>query len=328
MINIGIIGCGSFGAAHLQTIKSLPNLSVIAACRTNKEKLTAFCFKHKVKGYTDYRELLKSADIDAVVIATPHHLHFKIALKAIEAGKHLLIEKPMAHSVDACIKITKAAQKAHVKLMVGQTLRFHPASLFTSKLIKENSYGSIIMGTALFSELWNSDVRKPWHLELESFGGILNTISVHYVDFLNSLVQSKVKSVFASVRSSFGNYETDDAATLVLRYHNGVEAVIICNGYQQGSDKIEVEIYHEKAIVKIDYAKGVYISKDQKKTKLLAVRHKEGMQEALSNQWIEFRNAIIANRMPLVSGEDGTHTIEIMEAAHKSSRLGSCIHLD
>ncbi|WP_224544514.1 Gfo/Idh/MocA family protein [Mesorhizobium sp. CA16] len=124
MIALGIIGAGDFGAAHARAIKEVDGIRLVAACRGNATALAAFTAEYGGKGYTDWRELLEDSSVDAVVIAAPHALHAEMAIGAAKAGKHILLEKPMARTVAECDAINAAVAQSGVKLMVAHLLHF------------------------------------------------------------------------------------------------------------------------------------------------------------------------------------------------------------
>ncbi len=111
MLGVGIIGAGHFGAAHAKVLQSVPNARLVAACRNDTQGLGAFIEAFGGAGYLDYRDLLSDPNVDAVVIALPHHLHTDVAIACAEAGKHIMIEKPMAPTVAECRDILAAAQR-------------------------------------------------------------------------------------------------------------------------------------------------------------------------------------------------------------------------
>lgn len=321
MINIGIIGLGSFADAHIKAISEVSGVLLKAVCRTNFEKLEQFCSQYNIQGYTDYKELLQNKEIDAVVIVTPHHLHTQVAIDATNYGKHILLEKPMAPTVDECQQIINAAEKENVTLMLGQTLRFNPICTYAKQLIDSNKLGAIVMGSATLAKNWADGERKPWHIKKNSHGGILKTVGIHYIDLMSYLFGSEVESVFASINSTFNDFETDDVVSLLLRFKNKAEAHIICTGYIQGERKMEAEIYCKGGILKIDVEKGIYLKKNEEKTLIKSVIFEEGMQDALCKEWEEFRDSIIEKRMPSVSGKQGLHLMAVIEAAFRSSKL-------
>src|SRR5690606_16105781 len=124
MTGIGIIGAGHFGAVHAKAIAEVDGLEIVAACRSDQTALAAFTDRFGGRGYAGWKDLLADSKVDAVVIATPHDLHEEITIAAAEAGKHILLEKPMAPSVTACAAMNAAAGRAGVHLMVGHVMHF------------------------------------------------------------------------------------------------------------------------------------------------------------------------------------------------------------
>ncbi|HVK91394.1 MAG TPA: Gfo/Idh/MocA family oxidoreductase, partial [Mycoplana sp.] len=109
MLGIGIIGAGHFGAAHSRALGSVQGARLVAACRNDPAGLAAFTAEFGGKGYVDYRDLLADPAVDAVVVALPHHLHTDVAIACAKAGKHIMIEKPVAPTVAECRSILAAA---------------------------------------------------------------------------------------------------------------------------------------------------------------------------------------------------------------------------
>ena len=126
MIHVGIIGAGFWGEKHADAIKVLPNVKLVAANRTNPAALNEFIKNYGGRGFTDYRKLLADPQVDAVVIATPHHLHTKIVLDAAQSGKHILLEKPIAPNLAECDQILQAVAQHQVTFMAGHTNHFVP----------------------------------------------------------------------------------------------------------------------------------------------------------------------------------------------------------
>ncbi|NOG50728.1 MAG: Gfo/Idh/MocA family oxidoreductase [Chloroflexi bacterium] len=111
MWRIGIIGAGHYGEQHARALAQIDRAVVTAASRTHADALRDFTGRYGGTGYTDYAQLLRDPAVDAVVIATPHHLHTNIAVAAAQAGKHILLEKPMAPTLAECQQIADAARE-------------------------------------------------------------------------------------------------------------------------------------------------------------------------------------------------------------------------
>lgn len=145
-IRIGIIGTGNISSMHILGFKSHPKVEVVAICDKRRKTLEKMADRWKINRiYRDYHDLLKQRDIDAVAILTPHHLHAPMTIAAAEAGKHILVEKPIAMSLDESDQMIKAAKKAGVFLMVAENQVFHPPHVEAKRLIEEGEIGIPVM---------------------------------------------------------------------------------------------------------------------------------------------------------------------------------------
>ncbi len=318
--NIGIIGAGKFSHRHIQAIASVDGIRVEAACRSSREELDQFCAKYQVRGFTDYHLLLADPLIDAVLIATPHHLHTGIAIDAARAGKHILLEKPFAPTVAECKSILEEVDRAGVKLMLGHTTQFSAAYLSAEKIIAEGLVGRIVQGIATTNSLWMGPDRKAWHLKKESGGGYMYTLGIHQIDALVSLVGSRVHSLRAEIGSTFHNYETDDHGILWLKFEDGVVATIFFTGYTHGVTKVESELFCERGIIKFSTREGTFVGKDEKWSEVPGSKDENWLDDALVGEWQEFGAAIREGRSPKVSGAHALHVMEIIEASFASAR--------
>ena len=127
-LGVGIIGAGSFGEQHAQALAALDDVRLVAATRTNPAALAEFTARYGGRGYTDLDALLADPDVDAVVIATPHHLHTAAVEAAARAGKHILLEKPMAPTVAECDRIRRAVRESGVIFMQNFPKRYDPVN--------------------------------------------------------------------------------------------------------------------------------------------------------------------------------------------------------
>jgi predicted dehydrogenase len=143
MIGIGIIGSGGIALAnHIPGFALCPDTKVVALCDASKEALEKAKAQTGITNlYTDYNELLKRDDVNAVVIATPNHLHAPISLAAMGLGKHVLCEKPIAMNLPESLSMLKAAQKANVRHMTAFTYRFVPAMRYMAHLVHSGAVG-------------------------------------------------------------------------------------------------------------------------------------------------------------------------------------------
>jgi predicted dehydrogenase len=124
MIGIGIAGAGYFASVHAHAIATLPDFRIAAVSAGNKASTAAFAAAHGGRPCDDWRRMLDDPPVDVVLVAMPHHLHAPVTIAALQAGKHVMVEKPMAPTLDECVAMARAAVAADRKLMVAHVMRF------------------------------------------------------------------------------------------------------------------------------------------------------------------------------------------------------------
>jgi predicted dehydrogenase len=327
MITIGIIGAGNFSPRHIEALRKIPLLELKVICRRDAALLSLLTDQYKLEGTTDYLEIIGDPGVDAVLIATPHHLHTDIALLAAAAGKHILLEKPMAASYSDCKAINEACIKNGVKLMIGQVGQFSSAFLAAKQAIASGEIGEVLMAKATSISFWKHGDRKEWHLKKASGGGYLLTVAIHQLDALCSLIPSEVSRVYAIQTNAFHNDEVDDGGIVLLDFKNGQKASLHYSGFKNGVNDISIEISGKKGSLSISPPKGTFLGKDQKYALIPGSISDDWLNEALVNQWSEFSNAIKEDREPIASGRQTLKVMEVLFAAFDSAAAGKPIIL-
>jgi phthalate 4,5-cis-dihydrodiol dehydrogenase len=320
MLKVGIIGAGWFGGFHAQAIAQLEQVQLVAACSTNSASLEAFCARHDLRGYTNASDLLQDPSIEAVVIATPHHQHTEITLQALQAGKHVLLEKPMAPTLEECQRIVQAAQNAHVTLMVGHTNRFSIQYRSAKAILESGELGAVRFASSTMSKFWFEPNRRPWHLERDTGGGMLLTAGIHALDRLMWLIGHPVTSVTAQLGTHFHDQHADDGAMLFLRFANGAAASVTSIGYQHGAPNHNTELIGTHGALRIDYANGVHIGRQERWTQVPNSSREDWMLEALVQEWRAFDQAIQTKTEPPVTASVAQDVMRVIFAAQTSSR--------
>lgn len=327
MTTIGIIGAGNFSAKHIEALHKVPSLELKVICRRDATSLSILTDKYKVAGTTDYLDIIQDPEIDAVLIATPHHLHTHIALLAAAAGKHILLEKPMASTYSDCKAIYEACISAGVKLMIGQVGQFSHAFLAAKSRMASGEIGRVLMAKATSISFWKHGDRKDWHLKKASGGGYLLTVAIHQLDAVCALIPSDVSRVYASMTNAFHCDEVDDGGVILLDFKNGQKASLHYSGFKSGVNDISLEINGEKGSLKINAPSGTFLGKDQKYTLIPGSFSNDWLKEALVNQWSEFSKAIKEDREPIASGGQTLKVMEVLFAAFDSASSGKPINL-
>jgi phthalate 4,5-cis-dihydrodiol dehydrogenase len=318
-IGIGIIGAGYFGEKHAEALASQPNARLVASNRTNAVALGEFTRRYGGRGYLDYQDLLDDKEVDAVVIATPHHLHTDIAVDAANAGKHILLEKPLAGNLEDCDRILNSARTNGIVFMAGMINHFIPAYSAVQQMLTSGKMGELVMAFDKTLKPWWAPNRREWHLNRTTGGGMWMTIGVHGVDRLNWLTSSHVCTVSASIGTYFHDQSADDGGVAFLRYQNGVAGTVVTAGYREGTPEFETELICTQGLLKIDKSKGAFIGKNNSWTHLPGSASSNWMEDALIEEWRAFLSSIETRSEPPISLEFSRHVMEVMFAAEESA---------
>ena len=206
-LRCAVIGTGGYGLDHLNSLLHCPRANAVAVADTNPDRLKEAADRYKIsRAYADYHDLLDQPDIDAVTIAVPNHLHARIAIDALQARKHVLVEKPMAMNAKEAAKIVETAKKMRRTLMVGQNLRFNRHTQVAKAVVERGDLGDVYHARCFW--LWRSNIPRigSWFTQKQySGGGCTADLGVHILDTcLHLFGEFDVKSVSAQTFARFG----------------------------------------------------------------------------------------------------------------------------
>ncbi len=222
ILRFGIIGCGRISKIHTSVISELRGAKLTAVCDIVEKRAQNYAEKFKCESYKDYRELIKSKCVDIVDICTPTYLHAEMAISAAESGKHIIVEKPMALSLDDATKMIKTAEKNKVRLFVVKQNRYNPPILKLKEAIDEGRFGKIFYGNVRV--FWHRDQsyydEHEWFRARGKGGGVLINQASHNIDMLVWLM-GPVESVYAKMDIMTHKIETEDLGLAILKFKNG-----------------------------------------------------------------------------------------------------------
>lgn len=245
-IKIGVVGIGGMGQAHIKSIASLENCCVSAVCDINAEKIKEFKTKNDIPAFVDVDKFFKEADIDALIIATPHYFHNSIAEKAFEYGKHVLTEKPIAvHKADAESMISAAAKHPELKFAAMFNQRTIPAHRKIKRLIDNGELGEIIRINWIITNWFRTEIyytsgdwRATWRGE---GGGVLLNQCPHQLDLLQWFFGMPTTIRANATFGKAHKIEVEDEVTAFLEYPNGATGVFIAStGESPGTNRLEI----------------------------------------------------------------------------------------
>lgn len=248
-LKIGIIGCGRVTESfHLPALKQLPNTEVVGLADIDKARLNRVANQFRIeRRVTEYSELLSDLSIDCVTVCVPAQFHVEVALAALEAGKHVFVEKPLALTLEDCDRLIEKANSVENKITVGFNLRHHRLIQEAQQIIQEGALGNI---EAIRSN-WTSAIRfrqevPEWRNSHESGGGVLFEIGVHHFDLWRFLLQKDIEEVYSLSHSENG---TDATATVTAKLSNDIIATSVFS--EHTSDDNELEIYGDKGRLRV-----------------------------------------------------------------------------
>ncbi|MEM7538271.1 MAG: Gfo/Idh/MocA family oxidoreductase [Chloroflexota bacterium] len=242
-LKVGIIGLGGIARSHCDAIATLENVEVVAVADLFEAKRQEYMQKYNIpRGYASHEELLQDEEVDAVAVVLGHQLHHRLTVDSCNAGKHVLVEKPMALSLEHCDEMIAAAEQNNVKLMLGMTQHFYPTSIKAKEILDSGELGPVITAVSYMSKNWNYAARRPQYRSRFHGGGMWVTNGIHVVDRLSWVMASQAVSVSASIGTRAHYQAADDSATAFIRYKNGLAGVAVAVGYADGGPNYECQV--------------------------------------------------------------------------------------
>ncbi|MBO5908051.1 MAG: Gfo/Idh/MocA family oxidoreductase [Clostridia bacterium] len=232
MFKIAIIGMGSIATAHTNAIAAHPELEVSAVCDINEERAKSFAEKLGVPYFLDYKDIPSSVECDAVILNLPHGLHKDAAIFFLDNGIHVLVEKPMANTVEECDAMIAAAQKNGKKLAIAHPQRFSRANMFVKEIIDSGKLGRICMYNEQRSINYFDPKRPAWFTNKKmAGGGIVMNYGAHAFDRICSFTGARPTEVFAGCDNFLNDKDVEGHAQILAKFDNGMTASVTFSGY-------------------------------------------------------------------------------------------------
>lgn len=346
-LRFATIGCGRIAKKHMEGIANNYNDSILVAlcdilpdnasekAKNYNDFLSARgVIPADIRLYTDYREMIEKEKIDVVTIATESGYHPQIAIDCLNAGIHVIVEKPMALSTTDADRMIKAAAENNRKLCICHQNRFNGSIQKLRTALESGRFGKLINGTARI--LWNRDMnyyrQAPWRGTWELDGGTLMNQCIHNIDLLQWMLGGEVDTVYAQCDTFIRDIEGEDFGAIIIRFKNGAIGIVEGSAcvYPKNLEET-LSIFGEKGTVCIG---GLAVNKIE------VWKFDDGLDDEGSIAALEqgdpdtvygfghtplFKDMIESvktGRDPLVNGESGKIAMEIILAAYKSRKTG------
>jgi len=332
-IGVGVIGVGFIGEVHARAFSELDSSRLVAVADIDEGRARDVASKFGAEAYGDYHELLRRKDIEAVVVSTPDPLHLEPTLAAAEAGKHLLIEKPLATNPKEAQEIINAARRFRVRLMVGHSLRFHQSYADLHQIIDEGGLGQIV-------HIWaRRNIRVDRARRLKGRVSAIFYLAVHDIDFMRWCLGSEVERVYAEARRGIlEDLGVEDSIWTLLKFRNGtIGALENCWVLPENFGAMmdgKMEVVGTSGIAQIDTLstgltvwnkKGLTYAQSGFAKKMSRFFHVKSIGP-IKEEARHFMECLKDKKEFLVSGEDGKAAVEIAAAIHESIRKGKPIY--
>lgn len=324
-IRWGVVGCGDVVRKRVASaIRETPGSSLIAASRRDAARLAEFCQTMSVaRAYSDAAELMSDPDVDAVYIATPVRLHLPHAEMAAAAGKHVLVEKPMAMTIDECDRMIGACEAAGVCLGVAYYRRFYPLIERVEELLRQTAIGTTLGVSAVTATplavrageegFWRNHVA-------EGGGGSLMDIGSHRINlFLHLFGEiAEVKSICARVvgsRDADDPGDVEDAAVVLMRFANAMVGTLQCHFGADDPDEFSIVGTRGRLVARPLNGDRLMIEIDGKQTTEILPPPSNLCAPLIA----DFAEAVRQSRRPRVDGQEARETNRVMAMAYADS---------
>jgi UDP-N-acetylglucosamine 3-dehydrogenase len=312
-LGVAVIGTGQWGKNHARVYHELPSTELIAVCDVNRERAEAMAKQYGAKAYTSSAQMLKNKEIEAVNVCTWSTILAKEALKALRAGKHVLVEKPMATNPKQAEKLVQTAKENGLHLTVGFLMRFIPGLQHIRQSVENKKIGELVCATAKRVSQWPERIGDV---------GVVKDTAIHDIDVMRFISNEDPLSVYAKM-GSMRIKKFEDYAQIMLTYKDGKTAFIETNWLTPYKTRL-LTVTGSEAIMKLDYITQDLWIEQQKET----VQPRLPFQEPLKMELQHFVDCIVEKKKPIVSGEDGVRALQVATAAIKSSAKGMAIKLE
>lgn len=339
---VAILGAGFITDIHMESYhRFIPEAEVVAVYARKLDKAKVFAAKYHIpKWYDNIDKLLAESGCEVVDICLPNYLHADATLKAAAAGKHIIIEKPLAITLEEADAMIAACKKANVKLMYAEELCFAPKYERVRQMVNEGAIGDIYM---LKQAEKHSGPHTDWFYDIKyAGGGVIMDMGCHALGWFRWMLKNaKAKSVYATMSTVLHKDRTkgEDNSVMIVEFENGVTAVAENSWAKHGGMDDRSEVHGTGGVMYADlfmgnsaitYSKNGYGYAMEKADTTVGwsfTVFEEAFNQGYPHELKHFIECVQKDLQPLVTGEDGRAVLELIYAAYASAGTGKKIEL-
>lgn len=340
-VGVALIGSQFISSIHHESLLRVADADVRAVASKTEEHVRAFAEQHGIPHwYTDYHKVLQRDDIDMVVLGVPNYLHCEITVAAAAAGKHVVVEKPMAMNLAECDEMIAACENAGVKLMYAEELCFTPKYVRLKQLVEEGGLGDVFL---IKQSEKHDGPHSPWFWDVErSGGGVMLDMGCHGIEFARWILgRPAIKSVYCDLKLNMHADKTrgDDTSIVIVDFEGGATAYIEESWAKLGGMDDTAEIHGTGGVAYADLLKGNSIHTYSRDGYGYAVEkagdtkgwsftiYEEAWNYGFPQELEHFVKCVKEDLQPEVTGHDGRAVMEALFAAYASAGEGRRIDL-
>lgn len=312
-LGTAVVGTGFWGKNHARVYSELESTELVAICDVNRERAKAVADQFGVKAYTSSSRMLKNEEVEALSVCTWSTKLAGEALKALRAGKHVLVEKPMATYTRQARKLVEVAEENGLHLTVGFLMRFIPGLRHIREAVESKKIGELVCATAKRVSQWPERIGDV---------GVVKDTAIHDIDVVRYISGEDPVGVYAKT-GSMKHRKFEDYAQIMLTYADGKSAFIESNWLTPYKTRV-LTVTGSEAIMRLDYMTQELWIENPKEN----LQPRFPWQEPLKCELQHFADCIMEKKKPLITGIDGVKALQIAEAALRSSVKNRAIKLE
>jgi predicted dehydrogenase len=254
-VRFGLVGAGAIGQIRAASLVNLPGCELSAVTDIDVDRARGLSRSPDVRVFKDYEEMLKSDEVDAAIVSTPPQFHEQMVIAALEAGKHVLCEKPLGNSVESCRRMVETSRRTGKVLATGFNHRYFPAIQFTKQALDNGTIGELDHIRAFAGHTGLSEFKAPWMYEKRTLGGgALMDVGIHIIDLTRYLL-GDVEEVYGVATCNVWKLEgSEDNGFALLRSPQNKYAVLQATWTEWKGYRFYIEAYGDRGMVRAYYA--------------------------------------------------------------------------
>lgn len=329
--NFGIIGCGSIADFHIEAIRQMEGARLSVVSSRDEVKAAAVAEREDCAWTSDYQQLIGRPDVDIVCVTTSSGSHAEIGLEVLKAGKHLVVEIPIAMHARDAVKLVNEAKKRDLKLSVISQRRFEIQHQVVKRVLEEGGLGKLLL-VEISVPFYRTQAyydSADWRGTIAEDGGALMNQGIHSIDLLLWFA-GEVQTVFGKLATQTHDMEAEDLGLAIIQFQSGALGTIMASTSIQPGFAASINLYGEKGTIKLEGSTIAHWTvPDWKEPNYNHAETYGGITDPRSiasefyqSQLIDVITAIETDSSPLVTGEDGFRAVQLVEAIYKSAATG------